>query len=439
MSSQVSARDRIRSAYQRGGISGVAATMFGYLKWRLAGSPQTFEIHDQGRAEAAAIVALMREWYYQNAPIGEPLISIVLPTRDRLDQLGRAIGSVKAQTYSNWELVVVNDGSAAVPTKLVGDSRVSVHMSSQRGVAGARNIGLDRSSGEIVTFLDDDNTMDPLWLSSIALTFEENPQSQVMVGAQLVIPDPGSSVSPRVRFPLSFDWERLIEANYVDMAMLAHRLPSPTRFDEELPAFVDWDYVVNLTVSETPVLAPALCGVYLTGAAHRISYQDRSKLRDSLRERFHTISAGRSRLEASLGSHDGPALVSLVGRLARHLQRSPTVLFLGVSQDLLEISEALASQTQADVKTSVDGKDAPDTGFDLVVTDTPLEDTVVRLVASDGLLIGLNASSTQYELITLTTSRRIGDSLWVGAREASVLENLFEGATLVKLTGAPDD
>ncbi len=93
----------------------------------------------------------------------EPLVSVVIPTRDRLEFLRHAVASVLRQSQQNLELIVVDDassdGSAAYLADLVGnDRRVRVIRNSRaRGGAGARNEGIRASRGEWVAFLDDDD------------------------------------------------------------------------------------------------------------------------------------------------------------------------------------------------------------------------------------------------------------------------------------------
>jgi glycosyltransferase involved in cell wall biosynthesis len=96
-----------------------------------------------------------------------PLVSVVIPTRDRLEFLRRAVASVLAQSEQNLELIVVDDASSdetpAYLTELTsGDSRVRMVRNAQaKGGAGARNEGMRHSHGEWVAFLDDDDEWMP--------------------------------------------------------------------------------------------------------------------------------------------------------------------------------------------------------------------------------------------------------------------------------------
>src|SRR5437870_4864196 len=94
---------------------------------------------------------------------GMPLISVVIPAHNRQDQVARAIESVRAQTYTDLEIVVVDDGSrdATVPVieeQARQDPRVRLLVQSpQRGAQAARNAGIRLARGEWIAFLDSDD------------------------------------------------------------------------------------------------------------------------------------------------------------------------------------------------------------------------------------------------------------------------------------------
>lgn len=92
-----------------------------------------------------------------------PRVSIVLPTYNRVEDLKVAIGSVVAQDFRDWELIVVDDGSTdATPVFLkelqsVLGAKLQVIVSQNGGASAARNQGIARAAGDIVAFLDSDD------------------------------------------------------------------------------------------------------------------------------------------------------------------------------------------------------------------------------------------------------------------------------------------
>ena len=94
--------------------------------------------------------------------IGLPKVSVVLPTYNRAELLPRALDSVMAQTYRNFELIVVDDHSSdstqRVIARYAGDARVrALKHEHNRGQSCALNTGIDAARGEYVAFLDDDD------------------------------------------------------------------------------------------------------------------------------------------------------------------------------------------------------------------------------------------------------------------------------------------
>src|SRR5688572_27099887 len=97
---------------------------------------------------------------------GEPLVSVVIPAFNASRTLLETLASVSAQTYSNLEILAVNDGSTD-DSKLIleeysaRDPRVRLISQQNSGVASARNKGLDNSTGEFVAFIDADDLWHP--------------------------------------------------------------------------------------------------------------------------------------------------------------------------------------------------------------------------------------------------------------------------------------
>ncbi len=96
------------------------------------------------------------------------LFSIVIPTHNRCNMLRRAVDSVLAQTYTNFELIIINDGSQDATHELIGsyqDERIqAIHQPQAAGVSSARNAGINMAKGAFVAFLDDDDEYFPDFL-----------------------------------------------------------------------------------------------------------------------------------------------------------------------------------------------------------------------------------------------------------------------------------
>ena len=88
--------------------------------------------------------------------------SIIVPVYNRAKIVNKAIDSVIKQTYQNWELVLINDGSKDNSLEILKqyeqkDSRIKVYDKENGGVCSARNCGIENANGDYLLFLDSDD------------------------------------------------------------------------------------------------------------------------------------------------------------------------------------------------------------------------------------------------------------------------------------------
>jgi glycosyltransferase involved in cell wall biosynthesis len=109
-----------------------------------------------------------------------PLVSVIMPTFNRADTIRRAIRSVQAQTFTDWELIVVDDGSTDNTVAMIEgcDPRLKLIRQENQGTAGARNAGLSASAGSYIAFLDSDDEWLPHHLELCVSFLEAFPGEQ---------------------------------------------------------------------------------------------------------------------------------------------------------------------------------------------------------------------------------------------------------------------
>ncbi len=109
-----------------------------------------------------------------------PLVSIILPTYNRADTILRAIRSVQAQTFEDWELIVVDDGSTDNTASLIDglDPRMILIRQENRGFTEARNTGIRAGVGNYLAFLDSDDEFLPHHLELCVAFLEAFPDEQ---------------------------------------------------------------------------------------------------------------------------------------------------------------------------------------------------------------------------------------------------------------------
>lgn len=107
-----------------------------------------------------------------------PAFSVVIPLYEKAREIGATIASVRAQTCTDWELVVVDDGSTDGGPELVAaipDARIRLLRQRNAGASAARNAGIRAARAEHVAFLDADDLWDPDYLETLAGLIRRHP------------------------------------------------------------------------------------------------------------------------------------------------------------------------------------------------------------------------------------------------------------------------
>jgi len=114
------------------------------------------------------------------------MISVIVPTYNRVKLLRQALESLVRQTIKDFEVIVVDDGGSQDSEGVVKDFqdklKIKFFKENHGGVCQARNIGIKNSSGDVLAFFDDDAVADPHWLEKIEQVM---PTEKVMVGRGL--------------------------------------------------------------------------------------------------------------------------------------------------------------------------------------------------------------------------------------------------------------
>lgn len=208
-----------------------------------------------------------------------PLVSVIMPTRDRAAVLPRAMASVLSQSMPDLELIVVDDGSTDSTASLLEqctDDRLRVLWQDHRGVAAARNAALSQATGELVAYLDSDNVWSPQFLE--VMTQELRPEDLLAYcGRHLFLLDgPLESarvVARKVHSP-SYNPAALLRQNFIDTNVMMHRrwiVEELGGFDENLRRLVDWDLVVRIVLRHPFAVRhvdQVLCDYHYYRAAH---------------------------------------------------------------------------------------------------------------------------------------------------------------------------
>ncbi|MDV7785567.1 glycosyltransferase family 2 protein [Enterococcus gallinarum] len=114
-------------------------------------------------------------------------VSIILPVYNAESFIRKTLTSVLEQTYSNFELIIVNDGSSDNTKDIcqefeIRDNRIKLFSKENKGVSSARNLGLEKITGEFLLFLDGDDFWPENYIKNMIDTLQKYPKFMIMTG-----------------------------------------------------------------------------------------------------------------------------------------------------------------------------------------------------------------------------------------------------------------
>jgi glycosyltransferase involved in cell wall biosynthesis len=188
------------------------------------------------------------------APDNRPLVSIVIPYYDGKTYIGEAVRSVIKQSYGNWELIIVDDGSQEDPEKYLSvyleDDRINLtRHEHNRGIAASRNTGIRRATGSFLAFLDQDDTWLPRKLASQIAAFERGSGQLGMVCTGMYFTNSMGRIFAQFTGYDDTDHRAMVRRMFLDLVnsgsimMIRRALPEEMGlFDEGYAAWDDLDF-----------------------------------------------------------------------------------------------------------------------------------------------------------------------------------------------------
>lgn len=184
-----------------------------------------------------------------------PTVSVIMPTYNRAHLVGQSIQSVLDQTYRDFELIVVDDGSTDDTEQTVGrfsDPRIQYIYQDHRGIGAARNTGLRKAQGRYIAFLDSDDVWLPNLLEVGVPILEEHPAIGVVYAKAQAMDKYGKPMSQIRGAPQKYPGDALKSALYGDFLCIIATLVRREcwdrvgPFDETLMAREDWDMWIRI-------------------------------------------------------------------------------------------------------------------------------------------------------------------------------------------------
>jgi glycosyltransferase involved in cell wall biosynthesis len=181
-----------------------------------------------------------------------PCVSVVIPTYNHRDLVLETLGSVFAQTFTDYEVVVVNDGSpddtGLVLRPLIDAGKIKYIEQPNAGQAAARNRGLAAAAGRYIAFLDDDDIWPSDKLESQVSLLSSSPQYPLVFGRSMVLGDTvlaGAATEDR-----AYAWGDFCEHNPIlspgQVLFQEKTLRDAGGFDTKIWGADDWDLYLRL-------------------------------------------------------------------------------------------------------------------------------------------------------------------------------------------------
>lgn len=203
-----------------------------------------------------------------------PLVSCIIPTKNRPDLVKRAIQSVLGQSYNNIEIIVIDDSTNDETQKTLiplGGQIRYIKNEKSRGAPYSRNIGLNEARGDAIAFLDDDD----IWLPQKTIMQLKWLEKYPLVTCNYI-----TEIKRRryfVKYPKIVSYEDLLSFNALgscSFVMVNSKAAKDCYFDENIKAGQDWDFwlsVMKKNLTEEAANAKEYLVKYNSGDFSRIS------------------------------------------------------------------------------------------------------------------------------------------------------------------------
>ncbi len=150
----------------------------------------------------------------------QPLVSVITPTYNTEVFISDTIDSVRAQSYTNWELILVDDASSDRTVSILHeyaaiDDRIKVHvLETNAGAAIARNTAIEKASGSYIAFLDADDLWKPEKLAK-QITFMQEKDIAVCFSSYELMNEEGISLEKMIKALPKVDYNKMLKSNYI--------------------------------------------------------------------------------------------------------------------------------------------------------------------------------------------------------------------------------
>ena len=147
-----------------------------------------------------------------------PLISIIIPTFNAVEFLSRAIESALQQTYPNFEILIIDDGSTDDTRSVIQvNKRIKYYHQENKGLSSARNFGIEKSRGDYLVFLDADDWLEKDALQLNYAVIQNKPGIAFISGNYYLLRAESNGLEIITTTVTDKHYIRLLKSNYIGM------------------------------------------------------------------------------------------------------------------------------------------------------------------------------------------------------------------------------
>ncbi|MEN8445242.1 MAG: glycosyltransferase family A protein [Cyanobacteria bacterium J06555_13] len=187
--------------------------------------------------------------------VSSPLVSVIVPAYNSESTVLATIESVLQQTYQNLELIVIDDGATdgtVAALQNVADPRLKIFSFANGGLPTARNRGIERASGQFLSFIDADDLWTTDKLAKQMRALEDHPKAGGVYSWTLIMDEKGEKFYPGNCEAFEGDvYPHLLLSNFIgsgsNMLLRREAVESVGNFDVTLDSHEDWDYYLRLS------------------------------------------------------------------------------------------------------------------------------------------------------------------------------------------------
>jgi len=191
----------------------------------------------------------------QTAFVNNISFSLIMPTYNRKNLLQKSIDSVLRQSYQNFELIIIDDGSSDDTENFIRqfyanelqNSKIIYIKKQNEGVCKARNAGLKAAKNDWIGYVDSDNLVYPNYLETFVYAISQNDNKTYYSKYE--------RMSDRKKIGCPFNFQKLLKGNYIDLGTFVHHKSVYLElggFDENMTRLVDWDLILTYTNKYQP-------------------------------------------------------------------------------------------------------------------------------------------------------------------------------------------